>query len=309
MTPVTADIALFIKLGKGGCWAHECLENGTLRFGYQEIPHAVCNLRDWPEIRRLAREFSASDVAAANHTTQIRHFYEADKTVLWITFHGDRLWWCFSSPEVEALQGNEKSRQVIRQWQDCDIGAVPLLKSRLSSKLLSVQGFMQTICTVSELDYLLHKINGTSEPHVARAQTAFEDLQVALIPIIKSLHQNDLEILTDLIFRQAGWMRVGVTGGTERDIDLDLISPVTNERIAVQVKSRATPAIWNDYRERYADMRGFSRFYFVTHSPNVALQKEALNAEDKNYILWGVEQLALQAARCGLTGWLLDKAS
>jgi hypothetical protein len=56
-----------------------------------------------------------------------------------------------------------------------------------------------------------------------------------LIPIIKELHPKDLEIFTDLVFRQSGWQRVGVSGGTEKDIDLDLISPVTGERIAVQI--------------------------------------------------------------------------
>lgn len=307
--PVVAQKALFIKLGEGGRWARECLEKGTLRFGYQEIPHSVCATKDWDEIWTRARAFRGSDTAASNDVTQIRHFYESDDSVLWITVHGDCLWWCFSSPDVYELPGNEKYRKVKCPWSACNVTGDPLLKGKLSTKLLSVQGFMGTICTVAELDYLLHKINGTSEPHVAKVQTAFEELQAALIPVIKSLHQKDLEILTDLIFRQAGWMRVGVTGGTESDIDLDLISPVTNERIAVQVKSRATPAIWNDYRKRYADMRGFSRFYFVTHSPNPALKKEASSAEDKNYILWGAEQLALQAARGGLTGWLLDKAS
>lgn len=46
-----------------------------------------------------------------------------------------------------------------------------MLKGRLSGRLLAVQGFQGTICTVSDLDYLLHKINGTVEPHVATAQT------------------------------------------------------------------------------------------------------------------------------------------
>ncbi len=307
--PVVAQKALFIKLGEGGRWARECLQNGTLRFGYPEIPHAVCAARDWLDIRRRARAFSASEIAAANHTTQIRHFYEADDSVLWITFHGDCLWWCFSSPDVYELTGNEKCRRVNGSWEACDVNGNRLMKAKLSTKLLSVQSYQQTICSVAELKYLLHKINGTSEPHVAKAQVAFEDLQSALLPVIKSLHQDDLEILTDLIFRQAGWMRVGATGGTVRDIDLDLVSPVTQERIAIQVKSRADPVVWNDYKERFADMQGFSRFYFVTHSPNLALRSEAAKADDKNYILWGIEQLALQAVRGGLTGWLLDKAS
>lgn len=309
MAPVTADRALFIKLGEKGRWESDCLRDGTLRFGYQEIAHPVCASRDWPEVERLARRFCKDKGAATRHVNQVRQFYEADDRVLWITFHSDRLWWCFSDADVTMLEGNEKARAVIGSWRDCDVLGEPLLKGKLSGRLLAVQKFQGTICSVSELDYLLHKINGTVEPHVAFAQGAFEKLQEALAPIIKNLHENDLEILTDLVFRQAGWQRVGVSGGTEKDIDLDLISPVTGERIAVQVKSKAKAAVWRGYRKKYADMRGFSRFYFVTHSPDEDLQKAVAATDDQDFVFWGVEQLASQAIRGGLTGWLLDKAA
>ena len=308
MEPVIAIKALFIKLGEGGRWESECLKAGTLRFGYQEIPHDDCR-GDWAEVERIARGFSKDRGSATRHVNQVRQFYETDEKTLWVTFHSDRLWWCFSGPEVSPLDGNEKQRAVIGKWNDSDLFGVPLLKGKLSGRLLAVQGFQGTICTVSELDYLLHKINGTVEPHVAAAQTAYENLQASLVPIIEKLHPKDLEILTDLVFRQAGWQRVGVSGGTEKDIDLDLISPVTGERIAVQVKSKASAAVWKTYREKYADMRGFSRFYFVTHSPDKNLRKEAAAADDPAFVLWDVEQLAAQAVRGGLTGWLLDKAS
>ena len=261
MEPISAKRALFIKLGVGGMWESGCLRDGMLRFGYQEIPHEVCDLGDWSEVDRLALGFSKDKGAATRHVNQVREFYEADDQVLWITFFSDRLWWCFSAPEVTRLDGNEKARGVFGAWSDRDIEGKPLLKGRLSGRLLAVQKFQGTICSVSELDYLLHKINGTVEPHVAVAQGAFEKLQEALFPIIRNLHENDLEILADLVFRQAGWQRVGVSGGTEKDIDLDLISPVTGERIAVQVKSKATAAVWRACRKKYADMRGFSRFY------------------------------------------------
>lgn len=309
MESVVAERALFIKLGEGGRWEASCLHNGTLRFGYQEIPHEVCESGNWTEAEHLARGFSKDKGAATRHVNQVREFYETDEKVLWITFHSDRLWWCFSGREVTRLEGNEKQRRVIGAWNDRDTNGDPLLKGKLSGRLLAVQGFQGTICSVSELDYLLHKINGTVEPHVAKAQMAFEKLQESLVLIIRKLHHKDLEILTDLIFRQSGWQRVGVSGGTEKDIDLDLISPVTGERIAVQVKSRATADIWRDYREKYADMRGYSRFYFVTHSPSEALRREAVAADDKDFVLWGVEQLASQVVRGGLTGWLLDKAA
>jgi hypothetical protein len=309
LDPVTTNKALFIKLGEGGRWESECLKTGTLRFGYKEIPHEACVNGDWAEVERTAREFSKDRGSATRHVNQVRQFYETDEKTLWVTFYSDRLWWCFSSHEVSALDGNDKERRVIGKWNDSNIFGEPLLKGKLSGRLLAVQGFQGTICSVSELDYLLHKINGTVEPHVAEAQAAYEELQRMLIPIIRKLHPKDLEILTDLVFRQSGWQRVGVSGGTEKDIDLDLISPVTGERIAVQIKSRASADVWRAYREKYADMRGFSRFYFVTHSPNKALRNEAMAADDSAFILWDVERLAAQAVRGGLTGWLLDKAA
>lgn len=306
---MTADKALFIKLGEGGRWEAECLRAGTLRFGYREVPHDICEREDWAEVERICRGFSKDHGSATRHVNQIRQFYETDAATIWITFHSDRLWWCFSDRGVHALSGNDKERRTVDGWRDTDINGTPLLKGALSGRLLAVQGFQGTICTVSEIDYLLHKINGTVEPHVGAAQAAYESLQSALIPIIRKLHPKDLETLTDLVFRQAGWQRVGVSGGTEKDIDLDLISPVTGDRIAVQVKSRATASVWRDYKEKYADMRGFSRFYFVTHSPNGDLRREAEASSDQDFILWDAERLAAQAVRGGLTGWLLDKAS
>jgi hypothetical protein len=309
MGKIKASKALFIKLGEGGRWESECLASGTLRFGYVEVPHETCVSGDWDEVRRFATEFSRNKGVATFHATQVRHFYEADETVLWITFHSDRLWWCFSGREVVRLPNNEKERKAVGGWSDSDVNGEPLLKGKLSGRLLAVQGYQGTICTVSELDYLLHKINGTVEPHVSAAQAIFESLQAALVPIIERLHPKDLETLTDLVFRQSGWQRVGVAGGTEKDIDLDLISPVTGERVAVQVKSRATAAVWRAYRETYADMRGFSRFYFVTHSATKGLLAEAAASDDPSFVFWGVDQLAAQAVRGGLTGWLLDKAA
>lgn len=311
--PVRAGRALFIKLGEGGRWEAECVREGTLRFGYQEVPHSTCEKAcrsgDWSEVEASARGFSKDKGSATRHVNQIREFYEAGGDVLWITFHSDRLWWCFSEPGVSGLPGDDKSRRVAGAWSDEDVNGQPLLKGRISGRLLAVQGFQGTICSVSELGYLLHKINGTAEPHVAAAQAAFENLQEALVPIIKRLHHKDLEILTDLVFRQSGWQRVGVSGGTEKDIDLDLISPVTGERIAAQVKSRAGADVWRAYRAKYADMRGYSRFYFITHSPTEALRQEAAGADDAEFILWDAERIAWHAVRGGLTGWLLDKAS
>lgn len=308
MLQVTADKALFIKLGESGMWESDCVRDGTLRLRYQRVPHDLCMNGDWIEVEKVVQEFSADRGAATRHVNQIRMFYEADEKVLWVTFHGDRLWWCFSRRGVSILPDNIRERRTATDWSDTDIHGNPLLKSTLSGLLLSVQNYRGTICSIGEVEYLLHKINGTLEPHVAAAHTAYENLQNALIPIIRKLHPRDFEIFVDLMFRQAGWQRVGVSGGTEKDIDLALVSPLTEERIAVQVKSKANATVWHAYREKYSAMRGFSKFYFVTHSPDDDLTREAEDVPDPDFILWGVRQLASQAVRGGLTGWLLDKA-
>lgn len=308
MRQVVANKALFIKLGEGGCWESQCIENGTLRLGYHAVPHEDCISSDWEKVRNVFPV--ASDMGSVTrHINQVRQFYEETESTLWITFHSNRLWWCFSKNEVEQLPDLSKVRPVLGGWCDKDIKGNTLIKSKLSGKLLATQGFQGTICTVKELSYLLHKINGTTEPHVAKAQAAFESLVSSVIPIIKNLHPKDLETLTDLIFRQGGWQRVGVTGEVEKDIDLDLISPITQERIAVQVKSRASVATYIDYQAKFSDMRGFKRFYFVTHSPNVGLEELYGSSNDGAFVVWGADELAYQSVRNGLVGWLLDKAS
>lgn len=310
MIPIKAESALFIKLGERGDWESDCVCNGTLRLGYHEIPHELCTSSDWenPKLRSSFREGS-NQGSVTRHIKQVRNFYEAPETTLWITYHSDRLWWCFSKPEIVRLPDGSKVRNVIGQWRDTDLKGDLLIKGRLSGKLLAVQMFQGTICLVKEREYLLHKINGTVEPHVAEAETALEGLIVSLIPIIKNLHPKDLETLTDLIFRQAGWQRTGVAGEVEKDIDLDLLSSITQERIAIQVKSKASASVYRSYQAKFADMGGFSRFYFVTHSPDESLKEISLEANDDNFVYWGVEQLARQAARNGLIGWLIDRAS
>jgi hypothetical protein len=305
---IHAQKAIFIKLGGSGEWERECINNGTLRLDYRTVPHDLCSSSDWASARNAFPKDSDQG-SVTRHINQVQQFYEEPEATLWITFYSDRLWWCFSKPEITRLSDNTKIRHVVGQWSDSDINEIPLIKGRLSGKLLAVQSFQGTICLVKEREYLLHKINGTSEPHVAKAQEAVETLTSALIPIIRNLHPKDLETLTDLIFRQAGWQRASVAGEVEKDIDLDLLSPITQERIAIQVKSKASAKVYRSYQDKFTDMSGFARFYFVTHSPDSSLTAILSETNDDAFVFWGAEQLALQAMRNGLTGWLIDRAS
>jgi len=319
---ISCTQALFIKLGNGNKWADECFSKNFVRLDYHEISHALANglPGNFQAVFETAinskPRLGNNDAATRNHVNQICKFYESDEQVLWFTFHANRLWWCFSKKEVtpEIVDGTElKRRDVKDKWRDENIRGETLLKSKLSGNLLKTEGYRMTICALKPdvRDYLINKINGTVERHVREAQKAQQSLSAALIPVIQRLHPKDFEILVDLIFMHGGWRRVGISGGTEKDIDLDLESPITGEHIAVQVKSAANVAIWDAYRAIADKMKDYSRFYFVTHSPSPALQEAAKPPTSANgkYVYWDETELTRQVIRSGLTGWVLDKAA
>jgi hypothetical protein len=271
MKSITARQILYIKLGEGGIWESQCIEDGTLRIRYRELPHEICERGEWPEAVALARSWSKDQGAATRHVNQVRQFYEAPADTMWVTFHADRLWWCFAETHVSPIEDGSRLRRVKGQWRDSDVSGKPLFKNNLSGKLLAVQGYQGTICSIGASPYVLAKINGQIPPAVAAAQAALETLRTSLVPLIQNLNAKDFEVFVDLLFRTAGWQRSGDLGGLERDIDLDLLSPITDERIAIQIKSRANLDEYEDYRRRYSDMKGYTRFYFVTHSPTSGL--------------------------------------
>lgn len=305
--PVKTKQALFIKLGHGGSWEKTCIDGGFLRLGYHEVLHDLCESNNW-ELARAAFADHSDSGSVTRHINQVKLFYEAPEDTIWITFYADSMWWCRAHESVELLPDGSKKRNVVSKWSNTDITGKKLLKSQISGKLLAVQAYRGTICAVSELDYLLHKINGTLEPHVEVAQESLRSLIGNIVPIIKNLHFKDFETLIDLIFRQAGWQRTGVSGETEKDIDLDLISPITKERIAVQVKAKATLQTYNDYKNRLGIMDIYSRRYFVTHTPNNQLQS-SIDGNDAELELWTPEIVAKHAVCNGLVEWLLDKAA
>jgi hypothetical protein len=99
-----------------------------------------------------------------------------------------------------------------------------------------------------------------------------------------------------------------VLAETETDIDLALESAVTGERIAVEVKARASIGDYQDYSARYAAMVGFDRFYFITQSVIAELGMDGESAVGTGIEFWGNRSLAERAVHSGLAQWLIDKA-
>lgn len=309
--PVKPAKALFIKLGKAGIWERDCLtREQTLRLGYAEVPHDLCLGGAWQQAAEDFKSGSPNMAAATvtNHMNQVRLFYESGDDVLWVTFFGDLLWWCFSRPEIVQLPDGTKIRPAIDRWRSADILDRPLSTARLSGKLLSMQGFRGTICTVDAFEYLVNKINGVEPEEVRGASQALLELERRLEELIRRLHWRDFEILVDLIFRQAGWQRIGQAGGTQKTLDLDLISPITAERFGVQIKSEAGLADFQAYQAQFTDLQGFARFYFVVHSPRPDLAVVRTSDADA-FVVWMPAMIASLALKYGLVGWIIEKAS
>lgn len=308
MTKIKANKVLFIKLGQGGQYEKDCIENDqTLRLGYGGVDHNFCIERHWDKVHNyfMIKENSKTFVATS-HTKQIKQFYEEDKKTLWITFYANKLWWCFSRPEVTLLPDKTKTRPVIGKWSDKDINGNALLSGNISGKLLKTQGFRGTICSVPEEKYALAKINGEQLKEVAEVEIAMNELKSKLTSLIQNLQWKDFETLVDLIFRQAGWQRVGDTGKTQKTLDLELFAPVTGERAIVQIKAQSDLQEFLKYQDDFATMNDYDKFFYVVHTAKNNLATYENETDTKLYLVDKVAELTISA---GLVEWVIKKTS
>jgi hypothetical protein len=307
--PVTADDVRFIKLGAKGELEKQCIADGTIRLGYEMVPYEFGAEGKWEEVHKIFAANNGDRGAATRHVNQIRDFYQAPSTWIWITFSGDSMYWCFADAQVTRLDTGESIRKAIGGWHCDDINGKRLTKTRLSGALLAVQGFRGTICS-TDAAYVINKINAKNPPYVTAANDAVNQLENTLQPVIAALSWGDFELLVDLLFRNSGWNRIGDLGGIEKDIDLALESPVTGERIAVQVKSRANAGQFEEWKQQCMAMVGFHRFYFVTHWPIATLERGQQGASfHSQFNYWGPSIIAKSVLRNGLAQWLIEKVA
>lgn len=308
MKRIQANKVLFIKLGQGGKFERECIEsNQTLRLGYREVDHKLCITGQWDKVHDyFITEENSKTFVATSHSNQIKQFYEEDEKTLWITFYANKLWWCFSKPEITLLADKTKTRPVIGKWSDKDINGNTLLAGNISGKLLKTQGFRGTICSVPEEKYALAKINCEQMKEVVEVEQAMFNLKNRLTFLIQNLQWKDFETLVDLIFRQAGWQRVGDTGKTQKTLDLELFAPVTGERAIVQIKAQSDLQQFLSYQEQFATMNDYDKFFYVVHTAKNNLTTYENETETKLYLVDKVAELTISA---GLVEWVIKKTS
>ena len=294
--------AYFIKLGRGGGWEKTCLAEGTLNFGYKETPHDLCLRGDWDAVRDVWRRERSTAGAATSDSRQIRTFYTASTSDLFITFFAKELYWCRPSGPVELLEDGNRLRRTVDGWHHHSIGGMPLTSDRLPGELLIVQMYQGTICEVTNArDSLIRKINDDPLPQVLRAVQAEEDLVIAIIGLVRLLHPEDFELLIDLTFSASGWRRSSTVGGSQKTTDFDLSLPTTGERAFVQAKGKTDPGQFREYVEQLADATGYDRMFYVWHTGDIG------SAVPKKVTPWGPERVARAVLDAGLLSWLKRK--
>lgn len=298
----------FIKLGDKGKFEKECIEiNGTIKLGYSVINHQLCLDGKWDEVSdSVENEYKTNRSATTSHKNQIKKFYEEPETTMWITFYNNSLWYCFAKESIKLNSDGTKVRITVDGWKNVDINGKQLFIQELSGRLTKVQGFRGTICDVKEKEYLLNKINGRQSKEEIAVEKSLADLKKNLKLIIKKLNWKDFENFIDLIFRSAGWSRIGIAGKTAKTIDLELLAPVTSERAIVQIKSQSSLITFNDYKTKFMNMNEYDKYFFIVHTPNKDLRDYIDSKLEKDIIIYDDEKLSELCINGGLISLLLD---
>ena len=299
----------YIKLGRGGKWEDRCLNHDqTVMLGYNSPHHTNAIGGEWEKVHDYwLKQKNGKAGVATSCVNQIKDFYTLPETALWVTFHARHLYWCFADAHVEELPGGERVRKAIGGWRRESLAKEPkpLRIENLDGRVTKVQGYWGTICSVELEDYLIRKIRGEDQPDVQAAAQAHDQLKGCLASLIEGLWWKDFELLVDLVFAQAGWQRVSVLGKSEKDLDLDLLAPVTRKRAFVQVKSSATLATLEESVAAFRSTSGFDEMYFVVHTADSALRDHA----STGVTVIDLPELAALVLSAGLVDWLITRAN
>lgn len=298
----------YIKLGPGGRWARQAVQDGVIPFGYREVDHVACSNGDWETVRGQLAAMGRTPFGIGQGLREIRDFYELPEDTLWVTVADGHLWWAFAAADVQATTGDvfdgpARTRQAIGGWRRVSLTGEALTTSSLSTALTRTANYRMTICGIEREDYLLRRIRGEDDPLHAQARVLKQQMLAITTDMVRQLHWEEFETLVDLIFARNGWRRVGVLGKDQPDIDLLLEHPITGERAWVQVKSKASQGILDDYLDRFTHDGSCQRFFFVCHSPTGRLTMP----EDQHLHLWSDAGLAETVLEAGLFDWLMQR--
>lgn len=299
----------YIKLGNKGVWEKLCIEDGTIRLDYSEVPHELGLNNDKAGIKQLFLDLGVSPSAASNHARQVLDFYNSDENTLWIIFSRGYLWWAQSKGNVEFLGNDNKNGsrllRTVNGWSNKSLNGDFLSSTEISGLVTKSAGYQGAICDIKgdALNYVLNRIRGEEIPEVLKAKQARTQMLEATVGLIKKLTWQDFELFVDLLFTHSGWRRISSVGATQKTIDLELELPITGERAIVQIKSQTDQKQLDEYINRLSKFDA-DKYFYIYHTEKT---KKPLNSGDSDIELVNVDKLAEMTFQSGLVDWLIKK--
>lgn len=305
---IKATKALYIKLGSQDVWSDECIKNKRIKIGFNKIPHNICLQKKWKHVRTIFIKNKETEKVATRHTNELKLFYNSSNKVLWIIFHNDKLWWCFSDKKVYEDK-NGRFRKVKTAWKNTNIKGDVLDLSLISSRLKKTQSYQGTICNINQLKYLLSILNGEGTVQKNQFNILYKYIKRKLKYFVQDLDPKDFELLVDLIFRNLGYQRISVLGKNEKFHDLIIKLPLSNQKITVQIKSSASLNTFKSYYKKFIELKSYSKLYFFVHTPDRGLTNYFKNKVVKKVRLFFVEEIVDMVIKAGLIDWLLERSN
>lgn len=97
----------YIKLGQGGGWAPQAIEQSIIPFGFSQVPHAPCAAGDWDAVRRALQAAGRTKSGVSQGVRELQNFYQLGPDALWVTFADRHLYWTVAEREVIAVGAPE----------------------------------------------------------------------------------------------------------------------------------------------------------------------------------------------------------
>jgi hypothetical protein len=291
----------YIKNGRGGKWWPKAKAHNQLHAKWDEVPTGLLHQPNVEKIKASLPKSTTQDVNAL--LTLIGH----PSQHVWVTFEEGYLWWCLVSDGVTDFgpSTDERGRFCIScqpqyGWSNKSLAGKDLKITDLPGPVSSTAGFRATVCEPRTSMQILRLIRDEKNPIVVRAKESRQLYESAVEQMIKQLHWKDFELFVSLIFDQTGWTRLSTVGGTQEGIDLDVRNWVSEERAAVQIKSRASQTELDAFVGVFGDQSQYDRLVFAVHEPKGKLQAD-------NVHIWQSARLAELAVQVGLGAWLDNK--
>lgn len=274
MEKIEFNRAYYLKLGKKGKWEDALVDGDKARIGWKEISITDIHSQNWKKIdKEIEKQFSkeGKKSGATQDFNALKNFCEATDKDIFVTFYDSKLYWCFLKNGKIRKDAVSKYRRTKIKWQCTDINGKILSLNQISGRISKTQGFRATLCSIKETDTLYRIINALKNPICEDIVSKKFDLVESIQKAIIELHWKDMEILTDLVFRQTGWKRNSMLGEKMKYMDLELEEPITKELYQVQVKAKAGKNDFDEYCAQFSDL-GFKKLFFVVFCPEKSLK-------------------------------------